>query len=165
MTEFGGSGPLGDQPRDAAVSTHALQHGDIVIFATDGVWDNLFEDEILNLVTDECKHFGVSGPDASLSSINTKALVSATKDPEVYPQFADQKLKRTDRSLQAAIATSIVQASKVAGENQKRDGPFAKAVQKAYPYERWHGGKADDISVVVLIAMEEAKIDATSSKL
>lgn len=164
MIEFGGRGPLGDQPRDAAVSTHTLQHGDIVIFATDGVWDNLFEDEILKLVTSECTHFGVM-KDPSESSINTKALVSATKDRDVYPQYADQKLKREDRSLQAAIATSIVQASKVAGENEKRDGPFAKAVQKAYPYESWHGGKADDISVVVLIALDEAKIDATSAKL
>jgi len=164
MTEFGGRGPLGDQPRDAAVSTHTFQHGDIVIFATDGVWDNLFEDEILNLVMSECKHFDVV-EDSSSSSINTKALVSATRDREVYPQFADQKLKREDRSLQAAIATSIVQASKVAGENEKRDGPFAKAVQKAYPYETWHGGKADDISVVVLIALEESKIDAVSAKL
>jgi len=164
MTEFGGRGPLGDQPRDAAVSTHTLQHGDIVIFATDGVWDNLFEDEILNLVTDECKHFGIMKDSAS-SSINTKALLSATKDRDVYPQFADQKLKREDRSLQAAIATSIVQASKVAGENERRDGPFAKAVQKAYPYESWHGGKADDISVVVLIALEEGKINAASANL
>jgi len=164
MIEFGGRGPLGDQPRDAAVSTHTLQHGDIVIFATDGVWDNLFENEILDLVAGECKHFGVM-KDSSASSVNTKALISATKDRDIYPQYADQKLKRDDRSLQAAIATSIVQASKVAGENEKRDGPFAKAVQKAYPYESWHGGKADDISVVVLIALEEGKIDAASAKL
>src|SRR5206468_3975483 len=37
---FGGT-PLADLPKDANVTNHELRHGDVLIFASDGVWDNL----------------------------------------------------------------------------------------------------------------------------
>ncbi len=36
-----------------------------------------------------------------------------------------------------------------------RDGPFAKEVKKYYPNEAWHGGKVDDICVVVAVVQEQ----------
>jgi protein phosphatase PTC7 len=49
-----------------------------------------------------------------------------------------------------------VLAAKQASVNTKRDGPFAKEVKKYYPHEGWHGGKVDDICVVIAIVSEDA---------
>lgn len=40
-----------DSPRDAAVSTLSMQHGDVLVLATDGVFDNLNNQDILKIVT------------------------------------------------------------------------------------------------------------------
>jgi protein phosphatase PTC7 len=151
ITQFGE--PLGDQPRDAALSTQTLQHGDLIIYATDGVWDNLDNGEILRLVVKASREAGVLTKD----KLSDRQLALATRDGE---EMAKDKL---GHNLQAAIATSIVNAAKVAGLDEQRDGPFARAVQKAYPGERYHGGKPDDVCVIVMVALEEGR--ARSAKL
>lgn len=158
VREFGGDVPLGDQPADAALSAHTLQHGDVVIMATDGVWDNLSEEEILGVVRETCRGRGVWQESASSASekekdvkLSNRNLALATRD--------DKTGAGREKPLQAAIATAIVAAAKKAGLDEKRDGPFARAVQKAYPWERYHGGKPDDVCVVVLVALEDGKVD------
>ena len=46
---FGGE-QLCDFPKDANVSQHSLRHGDVLVFASDGVWDNLSSQDILRIV-------------------------------------------------------------------------------------------------------------------
>ncbi|KAJ8609296.1 hypothetical protein MRB53_039171 [Persea americana] len=52
---FGGM-PLNDSPDRADISDHQLQHGDIVVFATDGVWDNLSSQDILAIVSKQMQN-------------------------------------------------------------------------------------------------------------
>lgn len=146
ITQFGE--PLGDQPRDAALSTHTLQHGDVIMYATDGVWDNLDNGAIMKLVVKACRDAGV----LANGKLSDRQLALATREGE---ELAKDK---QGHNLQAAIATSIVAAAKQAGLDEKRDGPFARAVQKAYPGERYHGGKPDDVCVIVLVALEEGRV-------
>src|SRR5207247_1701380 len=47
---FGGT-PLADLPKDANVTNHELRHGDVLIFASDGVWDNLAPQDLLRIVS------------------------------------------------------------------------------------------------------------------
>lgn len=61
--------------------------------------------------------------------------------------------KERENSLQALLAVAIAGEAKMASLNTKVDGPFAREVQKFYPGEDFHGGKADDICVVVAIAV------------
>jgi len=44
-------GGSSDRPRDADPYTHSVQPGDLVLLATDGVLDNLFDDEIAELLS------------------------------------------------------------------------------------------------------------------
>ena len=55
------------------------------------------------------------------------------------------------------MAAAVAGEAKAASENSKRDGPFAREVQKYYPEEMWRGGKVDDICVVVAVVVEEGK--------
>ncbi|EFX03851.1 5-azacytidine resistance protein azr1 [Grosmannia clavigera kw1407] len=157
MAAFGGA-QLSDEPRDAEVSRHDLQHGDVLVFASDGVWDNLFNQDVLHLVSSAMQATGAwySADDAGLRVAPASDLRRL-----MYPQSAGAERLSSSKSgggvvtLQSLIATHITAAAKAASINDKRDGPFSKEVRRYYPQESWHGGKVDDICVVVAIVSED----------
>ena len=122
----------------------------MLIFATDGVWDNLSQLELLKIVsrrmTDERAWVlsedqnGISVSD-TLSTLTTPA--GNTNAGTVL--------------LQTNLASHIVAEAKSASEDRRRDGPFAREVQRHYPEEDYRGGKVDDICVVVAVVVEEGK--------
>ncbi|KAI1376345.1 protein serine/threonine phosphatase 2C [Hypoxylon crocopeplum] len=151
---FGGA-QLCDYPKDADVTQHALKHGDILIFASDGVWDNLFNQDVLRIASRLM--IGLGAWKASDGGIQ----VADSLKP--YTQAEDSTQRPL--TLQSALAVEIAAAAKLASTNQRVDGPFAKEVQKYYPQENWHGGKVDDICAVVVIVSEDGNSEATKSKL
>ncbi|KAF3360326.1 Alpha-1,2 glucosyltransferase ALG10 [Verticillium dahliae VDG1] len=136
MAAFGGA-QLSDFPRDADVSRHGVRHGDVLIFASDGVWDNLFNHDILRVASRVMAGAGAWQKTTSKSAV----------------------------TLQSVLATELVAAAKAASVNRKLDGPFAKEVQKWYPHENWRGGKVDDIVVVVALVSDDSKAAPLKSKL
>ncbi|KAI5778503.1 5-azacytidine resistance protein azr1 [Geopyxis carbonaria] len=129
---FGGD-PMIDSPDDAFISSHAVQNGDVVLFATDGVWDNLTNQEILRIVSKEMINAGAWFVD----------------EGGIRPSKADSEA--TGPGFSAVIANMVVSSAKIASLNSKLDGPFAKEVQRLYPNENYRGGKVDDICVVTTI--------------
>jgi len=142
---FGGH-ILQDNPVDASVTNHTVKHGDVLVFATDGVWDNLNSTDVLKLVSRlMTRHNGwQAGEDGYEVS---SQLESLTREDGISE-------KQQENSLQAMLAIAIAADAKAASVNPKVDGPFAREVQKFYPRENWHGGKVDDICVVVAIVVE-----------
>ncbi|KAK4201774.1 phosphatase 2C-like domain-containing protein [Triangularia verruculosa] len=138
---FGGA-QLMDQPRDAEVIRHGLKHGDVVVFASDGLWDNLFEGDILRIVSEVMKRSGAWRLNGERGCVVEEDLTSVTETKEGV-------------TLQGMLATEIVRQAKLASMDPKLDGPFAKEVKKYYPHEVWRGGKEDDICVVVAVVEEE----------
>ncbi|KAJ4420745.1 Protein phosphatase 2C 7 [Gnomoniopsis sp. IMI 355080] len=153
MQAFGGS-QLADMPSDAEVSRHSLRHGDVIVFATDGVWDNLFNQDILRIVSEAMTKKGAwLGSDAGGTTVQPDlSAITQTAAPEEHGKVVE--------TLQGAIATDITRAAKAASMNTKLDGPFAKEVKKYYPQERWRGGKVDDICVVAVVVSESKGNDA-----
>lgn len=151
---FGGA-KLCDYPKDANVTQHTLRHGDILVLASDGVWDNLFNQEILRIASRLMMSTGAwnTGDDG----IQVVDSLRRLTEPDSLPQ--------TRLSLQSALAVEIAGAAKAASTNQRLDGPFAKEVQKYYPQENWHGGKIDDICVVVLLVSDNSKLPKVQPKL
>ncbi|RSL71088.1 hypothetical protein CEP54_001378 [Fusarium duplospermum] len=148
MAAFGGA-QLSDLPRDADVTQHALRHGDVLVFATDGVLDNLFNQDILRIASRVLVRSG-----AWVMTEAGGVRVADALEPLVQlPEASEEKKERT-LTLQSLLATEIVTAAKRASVNTKLDGPFAKEVHKYYPNENWHGGKVDDICVVVAVVNE-----------
>jgi protein phosphatase PTC7 len=146
---FGGT-QLCDFPKDANVSQHSLRHGDVLVFASDGVWDNLSSQDILRIV--------------SRLMVGARAWEYTEDGISVgrsLPHFilADDSKSGADEipSLQSFLAVGITGEAKAASVNTTVDGPFAREVQKYYPNEHWRGGKVDDICVVVAIVVEEGK--------
>lgn len=149
MTQAFGGTQLDDMPKDSAVSKHNLRHGDVLVFATDGVWDNLNSHDILRIV--------------SKLMVGADAWAHSDDGIKVTDHLSNYILKDTSggpdqaQSLQSFLAIGIASAAKAASINRRVDGPFAKEVQKHYPHEMWSGGKVDDICVVVAVVVEDGK--------
>lgn len=184
MAAFGGTA-LADAPEDADEMEISLRGGDVVVFATDGVWDNLFNMDVLRLVTSRMVEAGAwlvggsvsgssSGPGVAASQTNEgnwelrrPASASGGVSPAGGITVANDlgRLTMLVRggdmqaivSLQGDIALDIAAAAKSASVNLTVDGPFAKEVQRYYPQENWTGGKMDDICVVVAIVVEDGQ--------
>ncbi|KAF3762529.1 hypothetical protein M406DRAFT_63418 [Cryphonectria parasitica EP155] len=154
MQAFGGS-QLADLPRDAEVSRHDLRHGDVLVFATDGVWDNLFNQDILRIVSAAMTKSG-----AWVGSNAGGTRVTPDLSPLTEVSAAEEGNAKGFGTLQGMIATGITAAAKAASVNTKLDGPFSKEVKKYYPQEAWHGGKVDDICVVTVLVSENKAHEA-----
>jgi protein phosphatase PTC7 len=146
---FGGSQQFSETPSQADISKHSVKHGDIVVFATDGVWDNLSPMDTLNIVTRVMNEGGFwfqshnfPGAETMLNSALISSLPTSVtdKDAETY--------------LPGLLATAIMREAKVAGLDRRRESPFAKEVNMRYPQEGWEGGKPDDIAVVVCVVVD-----------
>ncbi|KAF2099598.1 protein serine/threonine phosphatase 2C, partial [Rhizodiscina lignyota] len=144
----GGAKPFAEHPDDSAITDHQMRHGDVLIFATDGVWDNLSPQDTLEIV--------------NRVMVSAGAWVESSDGVEVgeplrrlSKRAAGQTSNRDEVNLTAVLALAITKEAKEASLNTKRDGPFAREVQRLYPAENWRGGKADDICAVVAIAIEE----------
>lgn len=151
---FGGATHFSETPAQADVSQHTLRHGDIVVFATDGVWDNLSAQDTLEIVT-RIMHegsFWVPSDRSSSSSSNAETRLNHSSIRSI-PDTVD--FTRDENYLPALLATAIMREAKVAGMDRRRNGPFAKEVKRYYPHEPWSGGKPDDIAVVVCVAVQE----------
>ena len=145
---FGGE-QLHDLPRDSNFSDHQVRHGDILVFATDGVWDNLSTLDMLKIVSRQMLGFQAWSTGENGTTV-TKSLDDLTKEGGIAKGTVEN-------SLQTVLAVSIVGEAKQASQNTRRDGPFAKEVHKFYPHEDYHGGKVDDICVVVAVVVDTNK--------
>lgn len=153
MQAFGGT-QLADLPGDAEVFRHSLRHGDVLVFATDGVWDNLFNQDILRIVSAAMTKTG-AWLDSEAGAIQVRPDLSGLTDTT-----AAEDTGKVSSTLQGLIATGITTAARAASVNTKLNGPFAKEVKKYYPQETWHGGKVDDICVVAVVVSENKGEDA-----
>ena len=133
-------------PKHAGITHHPLDHGDVLVFATDGVWDNLTSQDILEIISEKMISSSAWEDGDSKGILVSGSLPQLTLEPPAKGQ---------EKSLQTLLATGVVEKAKQASMNMRRDSPFAKAVKRQFPSERYLGGKVDDICVVVAIAVNE----------
>ncbi|KAF2831060.1 protein serine/threonine phosphatase 2C [Ophiobolus disseminans] len=146
MAVFGGPTTLSDQPKESSVTHHKVRHGDVLVFATDGVWDNLSPQDALGIISRQMVELG--------AWVERDGAIEVGRDLAALVHSGSAQ-KAGKASLQAKVAVAIAKEAKETGLNTRRDGPFAKEVQRYYPGENWHGGKPDDIAAVVAIVLEE----------
>ncbi|RHZ72628.1 hypothetical protein CDV55_107772 [Aspergillus turcosus] len=177
---FGGSF-LEDSPRDAAVTNLHMQHGDVLMLATDGVFDNLNNQDILKLVTSRMILTGawtatpelgikvsddlgaLTDPDGLASLLPRPSSSSSSKSSPADPSssgngnVAPSSQTLQHHTLQSLLASTVAGEAKRASMDSRRDGPFAKVAQRYYPGDWYRGGKVDDICVLIIVAVEEGR--------
>ncbi|KAI5369483.1 putative PPM-type phosphatase domain, protein phosphatase 2C [Septoria linicola] len=149
---FGGATYFSETPAQADVFNHKLKHGDVVLFATDGVWDNLSAQDTLRIVQRVMEEGGYWS-----RSQGAETKVNETKIREL-PTKIEYGMQKS--YLPGQIASAVMREAKIAGLDRRRDGPFAREVKQHYPQEGWAGGKPDDIAVVVAIAVQDGTSQA-----
>lgn len=160
---FGGAF-LEDFPKDASVTNVQMQHGDVLMLATDGVFDNLNNQDILKLITSRMVMTGAwTAAESGVGvSENLRALaapgglVDALPTPPGSPMKDSEHGLEGDVTLQSLLAATIAGEAKKASVDYRRDGPFAKEAQRYYPGDYYRGGKVDDICVVVVVAVDDS---------
>ena len=172
---FGGA-YLEDYPRDAAVTSLHMQHGDVLMLATDGVFDNLNNQDILKLVTRQMTLTGAwtgapptyaIGPSDQLDKLSKPGGLTDILSPPPNSNNANTKNDESGRyksfTLASLLATTITGNAKVASLDLRRDSPFAKQYQRYYPFDHYRGGKVDDICVLVVVAVDEGRVQQGQS--
>lgn len=172
---FGGA-YLEDFPKDAAVTNVQMQHGDVLILATDGVFDNLNNQDILKVVTSRMvltgawtatEDYGVGISD-TLAGLTVPGGLATAFPPPKNPSASQPNEKEiasleSTLTLQSLLAASIAGEAKAASADFRRDGPFAKEAQRYYPGDYYRGGKVDDICALVIVAVDESLANGTRS--
>lgn len=144
---FGGA-RICDLPRDADVTRHNLRHGDVLVFASDGLWDNLYDNDVLKIVSGAMTRVG------AWETTDDGVEVAQDLAPLTQLDPHEGKGKPEAVTVQSLLATEIVAAAKAASINSRLNGPFAKEVKKEFPHDTWSGGKVDDICVIVVVVSE-----------
>lgn len=152
---FGGAAQIAESPSAADNSHHTLRHGDVAVFATDGCWDNLSSMEVLDVISAVMQEEG-HWTGGSKSTFGT-AKESLVNRDSLRSSLAESQSSHKD--LPGKLAYAVMRAAKIASHDTRRDGPFAKEVHKYFPGERYHGGKVDDICVLVCIAVEDGEAE------
>lgn len=147
---FGGM-HLSDLPSQAEVSTGQLRHGDVLILASDGVWDNLNSQEVLNIVSARMRSYGAW-------IVNDKQSLAVSDEIAELVRPGGLRGRKEGHTIQGVVAAAVANEAKIASMNDRRDGPFAKEVQKHFPEEGYEGGKIDDICVIALLAVEHGPV-------
>ena len=123
--EFGRPFQLGhhdasDRPSDAMLTTFPLEPGDVIVMGSDGLWDNLSESEILELVEE---------------------LFTGTRYQRGLGAESQQTL--------TAASRAIVSAAYAASMDKRRTTPYSLAATENFDMV-YSGGKKDDITAVVV---------------
>lgn len=117
-----------DQASDAALSSFALQEGDLLLLGTDGVFDNLHDREICQLA------------DCTVSPFEAGQMLDLRSG-----KLVDGGIGR-EATDPAKVAQAIAQAAHYRSRDECARTPFSLCAREAgYDYL---GGKMDDITVV-----------------
>ncbi|POS84759.1 hypothetical protein EPUL_003120, partial [Erysiphe pulchra] len=139
---------LQDAPEKADITQKNLEHGDVFIIGSDGLWDNLFNSDILEIVSQAMLRAQAWKYSSSKGFSVGKNLAATLSSP-------DRSRRSKLESLHRTIATRITAEANAASTNKLRESPFSQEVHMAYPNNGYNGGKIDDICVIVAIVCEE----------
>mmetsp|Transcript_22365 Transcript_22365/g.24886 ORF Transcript_22365/g.24886 Transcript_22365/m.24886 type:complete len:184 (+) Transcript_22365:100-651(+) len=121
-----------DHPDDAEVYSCQIIKGDIVILATDGLFDNLYLNDIVNLTKKHYKNCQSSNPIESLLRLTQKDT---------------DKLARV---LTTAAWKNSLSSKYISPFGEKVNSALKNQSCKLVPeFNEWRGGKKDDVSAVV----------------
>ncbi|KAJ1981252.1 Protein phosphatase 2C 7 [Dimargaris xerosporica] len=132
--QFENSGNFLDYPKDARVNEFTLRPDDIVVLGTDGVFDNLFLEDVTTVLKD------------ALDERRVSALVAKAQDAQ-QPLTSDTvaEIQQSCLSQAAQAITSLAVLYSVRPDYQS---PFAKRSLNSTMH--FNGGKVDDTTVMLL---------------
>jgi protein phosphatase PTC7 len=128
-----------EQPTDADTASIPLMPKDIVVMASDGLFDNLEISEIIAIISAWEQEEEQEAGDISTSSSNSRVNDTSCAARETNSSY-DERCQ--------ALARSLVLAAREASLDKDKDSPFALLAKENDIM--WGGGMPDDTTVVIL---------------
>lgn len=129
---------MADRPEDSSSDSFLLHHGDIVLIASDGLFDNLFVQDIVDLTN---SYFDVCGK-LSLCSSTT---VQNSPENLLGLDYSMIQLRMNE------FAEMLVREAFVLSKSD-RVSPFEQEAQKHAAWlNNFNGGKPDDITLLAAL--------------
>ena len=134
-----------DKPEDSILYQMKVEEGDIVLWGTDGLFDNIFTDEILKIIDIFMFDYYTSHSESSSESVHTKSS---------SPESANrQDIFLTKRNAKR-LAKELVKEAHRKSKSSNSITPFGQKfnsqnVKKDREIVKWKGGKPDDIWAVI----------------
>lgn len=122
-------------PKDAELNKLQLKNGDMIILGTDGLFDNLFDQQIVELV----------------KTTRDQWMQKKEKELEALPLIARQHRQNFEIAKNLCLYAKVLTHTK----HKLNKTPFALAYEKAYNKEYMYGAKVDDISCIVCTIYSE----------
>lgn len=134
-----------DKASDAVLYQTNVREGDILIAGTDGLFDNLYSKEIINIIEIFMSECLGGWSESSLPSIQTNSNT---------PEFTQKQIKLMTRKNAKKLAQELVKEAYRKSKSRTCFTPFADkfdktGVKKDKEFLKWKGGKPDDIWAVV----------------
>jgi protein phosphatase PTC7 len=138
---------MSDPPERANRSSFGpLMNGDLIVMCTDGVFDNMFMDDIIQIIMEELEDLFMDG------SVFTTL---PSQNEEEFRQVIQDRIQRTTERLVSEAARFSL---------SKRQSPFAlESRLQRMPDSFYEGGKVDDATVLcaMVISKENTPEDDT----
>ncbi|KAI0236702.1 Protein phosphatase PTC7, partial [Massospora cicadina] len=132
--EMDGRNHIRNKPSDGQVVTLQLEHGDLVVMGTDGLFDNLF-------------HIDIEKEAKAIKPVDFDHLLA-------QPGQFQEAL----RAYTSAFAGALVKRARLRSKDREGVSPFStEAAKHGY---RIKGGKVDDITVVVALVTMKPSVKA-----
>ncbi|KAF6004307.1 hypothetical protein F1559_004850 [Cyanidiococcus yangmingshanensis] len=154
-----------DTPYDAFVDRIDVQVGDWLVLGTDGLFDNVFDEEIVDCIRDWCRERTerrAAAPDDPLSAnAGTASPMASSLKTEADGRTAREmhSAADVDRAMTAPalltagapalreLAERLARMAVTCAEDENRMSPFALNARSAGFW--YYGGKLDDVTVIV----------------
>mmetsp|Transcript_33569 Transcript_33569/g.99949 ORF Transcript_33569/g.99949 Transcript_33569/m.99949 type:complete len:728 (-) Transcript_33569:879-3062(-) len=149
----------------AEVTLHDMQPGDIVILATDGLYDNVFDVEIAEVVADAlAARARARAFDPEHAERRGGAGGGDANDVALGGDGAGGAAAKLDSEDAEHVAKAIAHTAHTYAQNPYRKTPWSvSAAETGMPWARFFvkgGGKMDDVTVVVAFVQE---VDSSAS--
>ncbi|KAI3643846.1 hypothetical protein MP228_010010 [Amoeboaphelidium protococcarum] len=149
-----------DKPSDAFKSSFGpLKHGDLIIMASDGLFDNLFPEDIGKIVGSVMK-------DLAMDIMLGGSAANQNTDKENQDAKSRVNIGLGSEQLQSKLNQLSEQLTRQAAvcALSPRLSPFAKDAQMNNFHDT-EGGKIDDITVICAVVVETERVANTDKKM
>lgn len=140
-------GNINDLPKDSDTSQFLCQEGDIIVLATDGVYDNVHLQHILELL----KELEISKKLIDKIDMNLDEKESGYVSEESTNSI--KSLTEINEKVERAASTFVAFARQNA-HNQNYTSPFT--LEAAKYGKRYLGGKVDDITILISVVGKQS---------
>lgn len=153
-------GGITDTPRKAHFQTVQCEVGDIIILATDGLFDNVYDQHVTALL----KEFNFDQP-SSFFGGNSASSLPDSENSESYESGGKSGTESESESVESiesnrsevlslimkSTAEKMVEYTRMRAHQQDYISPFCAEYFKASNGKRISGGKVDDITILISV--------------